>query len=97
MTPDAYAARARLAEKIAGCGGLHGGADEKKVADLLIQNRDEIVKALLRPPAVAGPALVETVEQVVYRHFYPGPLSGSTTRLANALIDAFPALQGHEA
>ena len=97
MAPDAYTARVKLAEKIAGCGGLHGASDEKRVSDLLIQNRDEIVKALLRPPPVAGPALVEAIEQVVYHHFYPGPLAGSATRLANALIDAFPALQGHEA
>lgn len=85
--------RRKIAEKIAGC----DVTDSKAVSDLLLQNREEIIKALLRPPAVAGPVQVETIEQVVYHHFYPGPLSGSTTRLANALLDAFPALQGHEA
>lgn len=93
---DPYATRIKIAEKIAACGGLGGVTDEKKVSDLLIEHRDEIVKALMRPPALAGPALPETLEKIVFHHFYPGPLSGSTTRLANALIDAFPALQGHE-
>ncbi|USN15280.1 hypothetical protein KIKIMORA_01340 [Brevundimonas phage vB_BpoS-Kikimora] len=87
----------KLAEKIAGCGGLRGVTDEKIVSDLLVDNRDAIVKALLRPPAVAGPVLVETIEQIIYHHFYTGPIGGSANRLANALIDAFPALQGHEA
>lgn len=67
------------------------------LALLVLEHRDVILAALRRPTANAGPAQVETIEKVVYHHFYPGPLSGSTTRLANALIDAFPALQGHEA
>ncbi|USN13980.1 hypothetical protein KABACHOK_01440 [Brevundimonas phage vB_BpoS-Kabachok] len=67
------------------------------LALFVLENREAVITALMRPPANAGPALVETVEQVVYHHFYPGPLGGSKTRLANALIDAFPALQGHEA
>lgn len=93
---EAYAAQIKIAEKIAACGG-QGLTDEKAVSDLLLEHRDAIVRALMRPPAVAGPAVLKTVEDVVFHHFYPGPLSGSTTRLANALIDAYPALQGHEA
>lgn len=94
---DAYTAQIKIAEKIAACGGLGGVTDEKAVSALLLEHRDVIVRALMRPPATAGPAMISTVEKVVYHHFYPGPLSGSTTRLANALIDAFPTLQGHEA
>lgn len=92
---DPYAARIKIAEKIAQAG--REVTDEYALARLLQEHRDEIVKALMRPPAMAGPAEVSTVEKIVYHHFYPGPLAGSTTRLARALIDAFPALQGHEA
>ncbi|UTC28817.1 hypothetical protein MARCHEWKA_03050 [Brevundimonas phage vB_BpoS-Marchewka] len=67
------------------------------LALFVLEHREAVIAAMLRPPAAAGPALVETLEQVIYHHFYPGPLGGSKTRLANALIDAFPALQGHEA
>ena len=88
---DPYKARIKLAEKIAAATG-----DEYQAKRLLLDNRDEIVKALMQPPAMAGPAEIETIENIVRHHFYPGPLSGSTTRLANALIAAYPALQGHE-
>lgn len=91
-----YETRIKLAEKIAACGG-RGVTDEKRVSDLLLHSRDEVVAALLRPPAAAGPALVETIEKIIYHHFYAGPLAGSSTRLAKALIDAFPALQGPDA
>lgn len=102
---DSYAAQLKVLEKllplVADCTNPDTGAglacDREDLAILVVQHQDVILKALRRPPAVAGPALVETVEKVVYHHFYPGPLSGSTQRLANGLIDAFPHLQGHEA
>lgn len=93
---QSYAERIKLAEKIAAC-GFGGVTDEKRVSDLLIHNRDELVAALLRPAPDVGPAQVETIEKIIYHHFYAGPLAGSSTRLAKALIDAFPALQGPDA
>jgi hypothetical protein len=101
---DPYGAQLKVLEKllplIDSCLHPETGAglscDREDLAILIVQNQEMIVKALRRPPAMAGPAEVETVEKIVYHHFYPGPLSGSTTRLARALIDAYPALQGHE-
>ena len=90
----------QLTTLIAACDtpGSGGGLYEHESLGLFVREHQEaIIKALRRPPAVAGPAVLKTVEDVVYHHFYPGPLAGSKTRLANALIDAFPALQGHEA
>lgn len=66
------------------------------LGDLVIKHADEIIAALKRPVPIVGPAEVEAIGKIVYHHFYPGPLSGSTERLAAALIDALPQLQGHE-
>lgn len=101
---DPYAAQLKVLEKllplIESCTNPQTGAgltsDREDLAILVVQHQEVILKALRRPPAMAGPVEVETVEKIVYHHFYPGPLSGSTTRLASALIDAYPALQGHE-
>lgn len=36
--------------------------------------------------------VTKEVERIVFEDFYPGPISGSTQRLAAALIGAFPAI-----
>lgn len=90
----------KLLPLIANCDtpGSGGGLYEHEALGVFVREHQEaIIKALRRPPAQAGPAVLQTVEEVIYHHFYPGPLGGSKNRLANALVDAFPALQGHEA
>lgn len=41
---------------------------------------------------MSGPDLQKRVERVVFESFYPGPVTGSTARLAVALLHEFPEI-----